>query len=124
MLAAKSVQHGFVLFERTRTGFDLRAHLRLRLARRQLVILASKVFQALFDVAHLFALGRDALGDALRNPFDTIAQRIDRLSGGIKPAGELVTHQKFYFNGFCHSVYSVSISIERIRRASAASPSS
>ena len=105
VLAAKSVQHGFVLFERTRTGFDLRAHLRLRRARPQPVVLTPQVFQALFDVAYLFALRRDALRDALRNPLDTISERLGRLPGGIEAAGELVAHQKFYFNGFRHAVY-------------------
>ena len=105
VLAAQSIQHGFVLFERTRTGFDLRAHLRLRLARPQPVVLTPQVFQALFDVAYLFALRRDALRDALRNPLDTISERLGRLPGGIEAAGELVAHQKFYFNGFRHAVY-------------------
>ena len=64
-----------------------------------------QVFQALFDVAYLFALRRDALRDALRNPLDTISERLGRLPGGIETAGELVAHQKFYFNGFRHACY-------------------
>ncbi len=125
MLAAQSGQHGFILIESSRTGVYFRTHFHLRLARCQFVVLPSKVFQTLFNVAHLLTLLRNALRDALRYPLDTVTQRLDRLPGGIEAAGELVAQQEFYFNGFRHSVYFfVSIAIERSWKAFASSLSS